>query len=329
MKILIFKLGALGDTLMTTPLIRQLRKHNPKANIDFLIGDSYKSAIERNKYIDEIIEFDENIFYKKRYSEFIKLSKKIRKKKYDIIYILDKHWIFSFFGFLCGIKKRSGFRREPISNVFLTNKVTFNKPYHEIQYYLKLINGNKHDYTIDLFINKKELDHAKTIIKKRGLKKVIALCPGGGINPGQVLKEKWWPIENYILLSKKLNEMNLDYMFVVWEGDKEVLKSLTKIKNVMICKTIYETASLMRLSNVIITSDGGQMHIASSTNRPIISIFGPTDPRRLAPIGDLNTYLWKAKSACYDIYGNYTKNDDNLTSKINVKEVLDEIKKVI
>ena len=66
MKILLFKTGAIGDTLMTTPLVRQLRQSYPKARIDYLIGKSASQALLNNPNINNIIKFDEAIFFKKK-----------------------------------------------------------------------------------------------------------------------------------------------------------------------------------------------------------------------------------------------------------------------
>jgi len=65
-KILLFKIGAIGDVLMTTPLVRQLRKNFPEAKIDYLIGKSSSKILEGNKNIDEIIPFKETIFTEKK-----------------------------------------------------------------------------------------------------------------------------------------------------------------------------------------------------------------------------------------------------------------------
>ncbi|ENN95565.1 glycosyl transferase family protein, partial [Methanocaldococcus villosus KIN24-T80] len=54
MKILLFKIGAIGDALMTTPLIRQLRKNFPNAQIDYLIGKHAHAVLEGNIYLNNL-----------------------------------------------------------------------------------------------------------------------------------------------------------------------------------------------------------------------------------------------------------------------------------
>ena len=137
MKILLFKIGAIGDTLMTTPLIRQLRNNFPDAQIDYLIGEHSYGVLDANKYLDNIIKFDEKIFFEKYFIKWMKLIFKIRKESYDVIFVLDKHWIFNLVSFLFRIKKRIGFDRFG-EGKFLTYKVPYFGRKHEIFYYLDL-----------------------------------------------------------------------------------------------------------------------------------------------------------------------------------------------
>ena len=58
MRILFFKIGALGDTLMTTPLLRQLKRNFANVKIDYLIGKFSAQSLEGNKNIHNIIKFD-------------------------------------------------------------------------------------------------------------------------------------------------------------------------------------------------------------------------------------------------------------------------------
>ena len=64
-KILVFKIGAIGDILMTTPLVRQIRKSFPKADIVYYVGKYAADIFQGNKYLNRVESFDQNIFYKK------------------------------------------------------------------------------------------------------------------------------------------------------------------------------------------------------------------------------------------------------------------------
>ena len=67
-KILVIRSGAIGDVIMTTPLVKSIRKRFPKANISYLVGKWSKKAVESNPNIDNIIAFDDDIVFKKKIS---------------------------------------------------------------------------------------------------------------------------------------------------------------------------------------------------------------------------------------------------------------------
>ncbi len=140
-KILVFKIGALGDVIMTTPFLRQLRKNYPDSKIDYLIGRYASRSLEGNKSVDEIIEFDENIFYKKKIAGWIKLIKDIRERRYNMVFVLDKHRFFNITAKMSGIKERIGFDRNG-EGVFLTRKVRYGPIRHEVHYYLDLLKAD-------------------------------------------------------------------------------------------------------------------------------------------------------------------------------------------
>lgn len=340
-KILLFKLGALGDVLMTTPFIRQLRKNKPDSKIDYLIGRSFVSVLEGNKNLDEIIPFDDAIFFKKKIISLIKLIRQIKKRKYDMIFIFDRHWIFSFVGKRFGIRKRNGFYRDEKSKKYLTEYVKFKEVRHEIYYYLDLLKKIyiKPDYSdnkIDLFIEKKEIDFVKNEFKKYNLKNVIAVAPGGGINPGQRLKEKIWDINNFIELINKLISKGNDIILIGGKTDIEKGKIISEkinyqnnnINKIHIKKlynfmgvSIKQSASLISLSDYLICNDSGPMHIGASVNKKIISIFGPTDPRRVAPLWLESKYIWKEKEPSYNIYGKLINGKDSI-NKVKPNDVI-------
>ena len=202
-KILLFKTGAIGDTIMTTPLLRQLREHFPRAEIDYLIGDIASQALEDNPHIDNIMKFNPDIFFKRKIFAYLKLIKNIRKRKYDCIFVLDKHHIFNYTSALFHIPIRIGFDRMGKEGTKLTNKVYFDGTRHEIYYYLDLLKacGKKPDYKdiqTEISLSSKDLAYARDIIKKYKInKRIIVISPGGANNPGQKALSKTWPKENY------------------------------------------------------------------------------------------------------------------------------------
>ncbi len=330
-KILLFKIGAIGDVLMTTPLIRQLRQQCPKSQIDYLVGKTASQAIKNNKNISNTITFDENIFFKKKPIKYLKLIRLIRKNKYNAIFVLDKHQIFNITAFLFGIKKRIGFNRLGKEGILLTNKTYYGDIRHEIHYYLDLLKSanlatNNKDHKMDLFLDKKDNNFAEDFFKKNKLtgKKAIAICPGGGNNPGQTLEEKIWPVEKYIELIKRIKPPTILIGGPTDKSKEEaILKECPKTISLIGKTTIQQSAAIMKKCHKIICNDSGPMHIASAVNKNIIAIFGPVHPERKGPLWQESKKIWTAQKI-YNIqnenYGTYDKR--NYFEKLNVNDIL-------
>ncbi|MEM4259832.1 MAG: lipopolysaccharide heptosyltransferase II [Candidatus Woesearchaeota archaeon] len=337
MRILLFKIGAIGDTLMTTPLVRQLRKNYPKAKIDYLIGNIASQVLEENPNINKIVKFDENIFFKKKILQWRDLIKKIKQNNYDVVFVLDKHWIFNLTAKLFGIKERIGFDRMGKEGIFLTKKVHYESEKHEIFYYLDLLylfckNVNYSDTKIDIFIEKNDEKFAQKYFHnnfKTG--KVICIALGGGVNVGQISISKRWSEEKYSELVTSLLSNNYEVLLIGGSLDRQLVERIRKKSKAkaIISKNISKAAALLKMAYAVVCNDGGLMHISASVNERVISIFGPTDPKRFAPLGKKCKYLWKPGKCCpsNDIYGKFHQCKENCIEKIKVKDVIDVIKK--
>ena len=327
---IIIRSGALGDVLLTTPLIKVLADSG--LEVDYCTSRWASIGLKNNPYINDILEVDDSIFFGKKDISLIKLGLFIRKEKYDAVFVLDKHWLAGIFGFLCG-KFRIGFDR--YGEGFANNlNVKFGDRIYEGDKYLQLAQklGLKipKDYKLDYFVQKKDETYAKKILKNK--KDIICILPGGARNPG-IRNDNFrrWPIDRYKDLIKKLSHNN----FILILGGKDDI-SLTKdikgknILNLTGRTSIDQTAALIKHSNMIICNDSGTMHLAGALNDRVISIFGATDPIRKAPKGKNMISLWKKVDNDFaESYGIY---DDKLKENIKnviVDEVYSAVKKLL
>ncbi|MDN5328058.1 MAG: heptosyltransferase [Candidatus Woesearchaeota archaeon] len=340
MRILLFKLGAIGDTLMTTPLVRQLNKNFPNAEIDYYIGKTSAGVLRNNAYINNVVAFDERIFVNRNIKLWLKLIKSMRERKYDVAFVLDKHWAFNLTVFLSFIKTRIGFDRFS-EGKFLTYKVPYLGRKHEIFYYLDLLKGlniqpDYDDYRMEVFLSEEDAEFAERFFNGHNLenKKVIAICPGGANNFAVGNDDlRRWDISKYTELISRLKGKGFEVLLIGGINDKPIEKEI--LKNVECVSaigktTLMESAALLKKCDAVVCNDSGPMHLAASVNDRVISLFGPTLPSEKAPLNERSVYIWKqiGCNPCYDLYGNFPKPcpyGKKCMRLITVEEVLEYI----
>ena len=329
-KILFLKTGALGDVLMTTPLVLAIRHRFPAATIDYACGKSFSGALKGNRNINYVIEFDEKIFFTRNIKELKKLATRLKENKYDVIFVLDKHWAASVFASMAG-NFRIGFDRN--GDGFANNlNVFYKQNKHDIQSYLDLglyFRAKPQGTKMNLPISEKDRKFAKRACPKNA----VGIAPGGGVNTGQKADVKLWPKERYVQL---IDALAKKYSIVLVGGKKDNricswirahAKNKKRIKNTCGKTTFGQTGATLELCKFIVCNDSGAMHIASCVNDRVISLFGPTNPHVLAPLNNGSIFIWKENEACYDIYGNFGKCKNDMMKKISVEDVLNAASK--
>lgn len=316
-KILIIKLGAIGDVMMAVPSFQALKEKYPDSRVTLLTGSWSRPIVDRNPFIDEIIEIDEKIFWKKRIFELIKLFARLRGKNFDAVYVM--HWsnLFNLFVYLMGIQERAGFNRGGHGR-FLTTKADYaeeTRRKHVVQMYLDLVSPgmDMKRYPMKIYIEAAELERLVSVPGVNrvftGNKCIVGIVPGGGVNPHRKVIAKRWPAGNYLQLIDRIMENKECFVALFGsETDRDVMEYLTerirKRERLINCMDKFDlrtTAALLGRCRVVISNDTGLLHVAAGTGAATLGIFGPTMPYDKAPQGDRHTSIYKSLecSPCY------------------------------
>ena len=110
-KILIIQTAFIGDVILATPLIGNLKTQFPEAKIDFLVKNGNQSLLKNDPNLNEILVFDK----KKKVASLLELFKKIRGNKYDLVINLHRFASSGILTFLSGAKQKLGFKKNPFS----------------------------------------------------------------------------------------------------------------------------------------------------------------------------------------------------------------------
>jgi heptosyltransferase-2/heptosyltransferase-3 len=306
-KILIFKLCCLGDIVFITPAIMALKQNFPGAEIA-LISSSWVEGIsgiipgiDKTKIFDP--PYKGNIFT--NVSAAWKLISMLRKDNFDLVILGHRTNYFGLILKLAKIRYRLGFSQTK----FLTHTADFDDKIKETRRYLKILseNGIIVKNEIPRLLIGKDILITSTIVDLKKNKKIIGIFPFGGVNPGTDMDIKKWGMENYKRLIKIITGQYPETEILLFEGKLESEK--ISAEELLMCGDIQVrqiSPDLISICNVFISGDTGPLHIAAALDVSTLSLFGPSDPRLVAPENSSESkakhkYIWLQPecSPCY------------------------------
>lgn len=313
-RILIFRNQGIGDLILVSPAVRAIRSLHPEAHIAMFVGDWSRVSVENNPNIDEIISYPDTYIQDKKPFKILGLVNRIRKGKFDRVYIFHSHDMLHLMVWLAGISERYGFSFNG-SGRFLTDKTEWepNSSRYIADNYLdipRLAGFDGDDVGLDFNVSNDAESEAEKIIEENGIdrEKLIILAPGGGINPRQDVFEKRWGTDKFAGLIDALSEEKLggDYILTGAKAESDIccgIEKLTDAKVLDLCgKTSFEvSAALVKKSKLLVSNDSSIMHTAVAFGIPSMAIFGPSNPSSLLPVSEVNRWISSGVdcSPCY------------------------------
>ena len=313
-KIMVISNTALGDTILSTPAIKSLKKSFPEAHIIAILKSTYVPLFKDFNYIDEIIE------YNGKYKGFVKTVLKIRKLNPDIVLILHSNGPQDIQ--LCVLGKCQFILKHPTQSKlkqYLSHDFK-QKEQHNIEDKLdlvKFIAAKKIDTKMEIG----KLDDAHYKLKYRQYKDFV------GLQIAAADIYKMWPIEYFIELTKKILEHSRSNVLITgiqeeWElGEKIVHACGKRVVNLCGKCSIEELPYLIENLNILITNDTGTLHLAVALHTPTISLFSPTPAHRIGPYQDKKIHGVIQKDGSFIQSLPKDKRDNSAMQLIAVEEV--------
>lgn len=295
-RILIHALVNLGDVVLATSAAALLKKICPKVHITMMVRQFAKEIVINNPVVDDYIIFD----YKakqKSYRVMWKMIRQLRQGNFDVCISLDRKLRPAILTFLAGIPERVTaeriFENKPSNIVKLYTNVismpsTFvNQP--QAENFQTIIRGwlNADDVHAKPVIGvptEKNYQRVDTLLGKLTPgKKHIALCVKGSF------PLKTWPKEYFIQLMDKLSaRYNADFFIIGAPGDKDYADEVIQESNALVenfCgkTSLMDLVVLFQKAFLFVTVDTGSLHIASTTEVPIVAMYGCGPATRWPP----------------------------------------------
>jgi lipopolysaccharide heptosyltransferase II len=299
-RILVIKTQAIGDLLLTTPALRDLRASHPDAQISLMVGAWSAAAIRKNPNLNEVIEFEDRVLLRGHFWGALRLLWQIRKRRFDAAVIFHPSPFLHLFALLAGIPIRYGLTRGE-RNGFLTKGVPEdlgpNTYYPEnFQRVVALMGAptTAKPHTLDLEVHSDaEADRAASeLLTVSGWipgEPFLLVAPGGGRNSKDDVAAKRWPIENFIAVLQRIQTRWPTLRIVVTgsAGDREDTKALARVFPGAIdltgATTLPQLFRLAAKAEAILCNDSALLHIGIANRTPVVVPFGPTLKDRFVP----------------------------------------------
>jgi ADP-heptose:LPS heptosyltransferase len=271
MKILVIRFSSIGDIVLTTPIIRGIKKQVKEAEVHFITKKQFVNILESNPYISKVHSIEKNI------SE---ISMELKKEKFDFIVDLHHNLRSTQLKYLLG-KRSKAFRKLNFEKWLAVNfgiqkfpKTHIVDRYFETVESLGVINDGK---GLDYFIPANDEVDIKTL--------PIAFQNGYiGFVIGAKHFTKQLPNEKIASIIQKINQP-----IILLGGKEDTIKanqvisalpppSSKQLFNACGKYNLNQSASLVKQARKIITHDTGLMHIAAALKKEIVSVWGNTIP---------------------------------------------------
>ena len=323
-KICLVRISSIGDTLLTTPAFRHLKKIFPQSRISLVIEPKCKNIVTNNPYIDEII-----LYY--RGMKSLPILWKLMKKKFDLSIDFPGNARSAITTFITGSRVRIGLY-ERGRHFAYTHKI-LGRPYSYVGQqnieFLRVFDFNSADSSLDIFPGDEEKKTAADFFYKNNI------VPGKavGLFPTASWPTKKWPSENYIELGKIIIKKTGITPIVFWgpaeeRSAREIQKGIGA-ESVCIPKAGFLTvAAIFRNCKAAAGNDSSFGHLAVAAGIPTLTIFGPTRESCWTPPGSRRHIALAAELPCRPC--DLTRCDNPKCMKeVSVDYVFDKLKKLL
>jgi heptosyltransferase-1 len=350
LKILILKPSSLGDVVQALPVLRLLKLHFRDAEIFWWIDSALASLLEDDPDLAGLVRFERRRWAAPRHwPEMLRSIRWMREQHFDLVIDLQCLARSGAFAWLANGNLLVGLDevREGARGFYdlAVRRASFHT--HAVDWYLSVLPP------LGVPVHKNfqwlpERPQTAAAVKRKwpvvGVQ--ASACPPGtlkrelqpqliALQPGARWQTKRWPAENFANLVRLLAQEFPDTRFAILGDDDdrplgETISRTAPERCLNLCgeTSLPETVEWLRLCDLMITNDTGPMHAAAALGKPLLALFGPTDPRRTGPYGQIENVL-RIELPCSPCFKSYCawKNSNECLNAISPEMVLERARK--
>jgi lipopolysaccharide heptosyltransferase II len=297
LKILILKPSSLGDVIQAMPVLRLLKLHYPGSEIFWWVDAALAPLLEGDPDLAGVVRFERKRWGKPRHwPEMLRSIRWLRAQKFDLVIDLQCLIRSAAFAWLARGKLLVGLDeiREGARGFYDLAAPRKSFHTHAVDWYLSVLPP----LGVPVHKNFRWLPERPTIAAA-----VKSKWPTDGarwiaLQPGARWENKRWPAKYFVELVHSTAEKFPDTRVAILgsSDDKtlgEIISRAAPARCLNLCgaTSLLEMIEWVRLCELMVTNDTGPMHAAAALGKPVIALFGPTEPRRTGPYGQLENVL--------------------------------------
>ncbi len=286
-RILIIRTGPLGETILTTPVIRALRDRFPQAHITYMVAPGREELVSANPDLNEVMTYQRSV-PKQIYS--------MMKRSFQMAVVLQPTFRLVLHTFLARIPFRVGFETNSGGRRLLHVAVPNNIEQHETARYLDVVRGlgiEPDDDEPEMCIDESTQKWTDEFLTNAG---VDTRRPLIGLNPGAGATYRRWAKERFAKVGDLLHK-TYGAQICITAGRREGTLP-QEVADLMSCSpiiindtTTMQLAAILQKYDLFISNDTGPMHLSTAVKTPTIALFGASNPLQWGPIWPQHTVI--------------------------------------
>lgn len=273
--ILAVRFSSIGDILLTTPLLRSIRRTHPSARVTVVTKRTYLPLLSHNPYVDRIVGLapDHSLLglaaelRDDRYTDLLDLHDNLRSRALRLLVpgrwgTYPKHRLAR--AFLIHAKRNRYRDRRPVA-----------ERYFSAARHLRVLPDGKPP---DFFVGAEATDEASAWLRSVGMEDATRLV---AIAPGAAHATKRWPPEHWQRLIERAVQEGHRIAIVGGADDASLAQQLASRFPSQVASAagrlgLQGTGALLKRARALVSGDTGVMHMASGVGTPVVALFGPT-----------------------------------------------------
>ncbi|MDT8440431.1 MAG: lipopolysaccharide heptosyltransferase II [Desulfuromonadales bacterium] len=278
----------IGDAVMATPALHDLRSTCPAAEIVVVANPLVAELFREHPDCDRVLVYDRQGAHR-GLGGLWRFSCQLRRERFDLAVLLQNAFEAALVALLAGIPRRAGYRTDGRGLLLTDGVPAVDKKHglHHVDYYrhclaqLGITGGSD---TLRLAVTAAEQQWAAETL---GPGRWLAINPGASYGAAK----RWLPERFAAVADGLAARYAASIVLTGGPGEREIGRDIEKamqvpVRNLIGQTSVREMMALLARCELMITNDSGPMHVAAALGTPLVAVFGPTDHTTTSPAAE-------------------------------------------